>query len=234
MQTNSEVIKEAIYNNPTVLLNLNNNIVNDHIDSFLPFSMGFEFEADNYEKSSFKTEYFTSIPDIMNADFDYNEHRYRIPTGLKGLVCLFTLCETLKKHTILDLDSSIHYHTDLTDIYDNMIESKHYGQEIGSIQEKLKEWGTAKNLDSINGWCKLNSLKTLEIRIGEPTYDYSIIIKRVFSCTEIARDLKIKYGSNIYRLENLNKKLEQLRTVSAINNTVVDFNKVVKSRVSYI
>lgn len=67
--------------------------------TYLPYSVGLEFEVDN--SSSFKEENFLDIPDLMQCDAKYGEKRFRVPAGIKGLCAIYNICEVLKTNCLL-------------------------------------------------------------------------------------------------------------------------------------
>lgn len=221
------MVEECIYTNPLPLLKITNETVIKHINNYLPYSHGMEFEC--VQKKTYNVEEFKKIPNILDVNVDSSEQRYRIPAGLKGMICLYNISECLKQNSIVDLDSSNHYHTDFTDIinYKNLAttENKEW------IIEELKKWETAKDYTYCNNWIRFfNSLGTLEIRIGEPTFEYSVIIKRLIQCDNIARKIKSQISPQ-HVLRELKKKLAKLNIVESDVNILKNYESIVNTRV---
>lgn len=230
-------IEDLIYNYPLPLLSIysKSSLIDEGLDNYLPYSVGIEFEC--FKKDNYSIKAFKDIPYIMDVSIDVNEQRYRIPSGLKGLVCLYTLCNTLKEYSSIDLSSSNHYHSDMVDVWEELPQEKSKF-EFNYIIEELKKWETAKNLSKAfyGQWYKFNDLKTLEIRIGEPSFEYSVIVKRIIDCARITKYLKtILLNSNeegrLSRLQSQLDSLKEDKTVeeqkdikSIINNRSIKLN----------
>ena len=178
---------------PTILDdNLESRILGYH---YLPYSTGFEIECNM--KPGYRTDVFTNIPNIMEADVNGYEQRFRIPEGLEGLKCLFEISVNLKEQALFNPDSGIHYHIDFTDVY------KYFNKEFVA---KHKEW-ILNELDSWNyqgtynkrniefslshNWVRFQeTFKTMEFRLGEMTFDYELLFKRITHANAIVRQLK--------------------------------------------
>lgn len=246
---NFKKIEDMIYSYPLPLLNIKSKVILEAIDEFLPYSCGMEFECFMNDES-FHKEIFERIPDIMEVIVDPSEQRYRIPKGLKGMVCLYNICEQMKIHSALDLRSSNHYHFDFTDIFINDITFK-YGDAICNdnnsiinkenrnyILKELETWETATDLTKQENWIRFfNPLGTLEIRIGEPTFDYDIIIKRLIQGCKISKYIKDIYNATYEekRLIRLNQELQNLseedkKVISPVN----EIKMQLKSRINKI
>ena len=176
-------------------------ILDDSLESrilgyhYLPYSTGFEIECNM--KPGYRTDVFTNIPNIMEADVNEYEQRFRIPEGLEGLKCLFEISANLKEQALFNPDSGIHYHIDCTDVY------KYFNKEFVA---KHKEW-ILNELDSWNyqgtynkrniefsfshNWVRFQeTFKTMEFRLGEMTFDYELLFKRITHANAIVRRLK--------------------------------------------
>lgn len=169
------------------------------IDGYLPRSIGIEIECD--QGPTFDKEFFTNIPYIMDVGIDSYEQRYRIPNGLRGLVCLYLISLTCKQHSLLNVSSGIHYHIDLTDCFFDFKHALENSKESQTfLLSQLDEWdykGTynTRCLGSGGVWARFQEgFKTLEIRIGEMTFDYEVLIKRIRSITRIVEILMDTHG----------------------------------------
>lgn len=218
MQIN-DLLKEGVLNSPLSLLAISEEKLIQEINDYLPYSIGMEFEC--HQKKIYNSLNFERIPDILDVNVDDSEQRYRIPNGLKGLVCLWNICEQLKLNSDLDMSSSVHFHFDMTEIYakENLIPKELLSKQTDWIIEELKKWQTALDYTNVYSWIRyFNALGTLEIRIGEPTFDYEILIKRVLDGCRITKQLKteinIDFQEPIYQIIDKNKILEYIKTVN--------------------
>ncbi len=221
-------VEEAILKCPLPLLAIKNQKIIEAINKYFPYSHGMEFEC--AKKPSYNLKDFENIPNIMAVDVDDSEQRYRISSGLNGLICLWEVCKNLNNNSIVELESSNHYHTDMTDVWDKITNDfeKSYNDYI--IKE-LVEWKTAFNLERTSNWYNFNYWKTLEVRIGEPTFQYSVIVKRLIQCGKIVTHLRkeLLKGSEEKDLIRLQEKLNSLTKEEPIIKE--DINQTVNKRI---
>lgn len=237
-------IEEAIFQSPLALLAINDQEVIDYVEQLLPYSVGFEIECDlavddkvkeewnkNYDKFT-KTlaehnTAFREIPDIMSVDNGSGEQRYRIPFGLRGIICLYNISELLKLRSRLNLGSGIHYHIDMTESYHLVDPLISYSKvPVAWVVETLKEldtWGykgfynsrgiQAAGEQSLRGlWVRWqHEFKTAEFRCGEMTFEYSELLKCMVSASNCIRKLKIEVmGKESYDTFIKNRKREPI------------------------
>jgi hypothetical protein len=199
-------MRTAVFVAPHTLLSLPDKlkrIAND----LLPYSTGIEIEC--RRSDSYKLLNFTNIPNIISIDNDDAEQRYHIPKGIKGMICLWEVCEQLQTNSLLDESSGIHYHIDMTDVIDNLHKKHEYTDKAwhritNPIIIPNNDW-ILKSLESWNYTGKYNDWRcsdirtavrysdefnTLEIRIGEMTFDYEVILNRILHSQRIVRKLK--------------------------------------------
>ncbi len=225
MDSSIQSIEDAIFKHPLPLLKITDEKVRRTIDKYLPFSTGFEIEcAWLQEEDEDKLEkIFRTIPDLIHVECTSGENRFRIPAGLVGLVCLYRLSLLFKEHFHLTA-SGIHYHVDMTEWY---IEAETVGgKEFIALNEKwileeLDTWGYTgtynfRNVDRFQGnrqWVRFKSTtKTCEIRIGEMSFDYEVLAKRIIHANKIVRRLKgelFKFKES-KKLVLLKRQLEEL------------------------
>lgn len=235
--------KWAIFNNPLPLLEIKNPKIISAINSYLPYSTGIEMETP--QASSYKKEFFTDIPDIMEVNSSYIEQRYRIPNGLKGLVCLWNICEVCKEYLELNDLSGHHYHIDFSEVYDTINDTRDgltnlsnlLSNNLEWIEKELEDWkysGTYNRRG--DNWVRWNGLKTLEFRVGNQSFDYPVIVKRIIHANDISRRLKkfVKHPAEV-RLESLSKQLiglQKKKESEVLSNIIcVDIaQEVIKSR----
>jgi len=180
---------------------------------YLPFSTGFEIEciySPEYNESNFK-----NIPYIMDVINDGGEQRYRIPSGIKGLHCLYNISLQLKFNSI-KTQSGIHYHIDCTDNQDllNYNVLNNYKELIFNELNTWEYKGTynRKDIGPGGSWCRIQPyFKTIEFRIGEMTFDYSLLFKRINHLNRL-----IQHIANFEILKNsplLKYEEEDIKTV---------------------
>ena len=176
---------------------------------YLPFSTGFEIEC--FKQEGYNEYNFTSIPNIIEVINDNSEQRYRIPSGIDGFICLYEICKQLRLNSYENPLSGIHYHIDCTDFYEDL-SNDFINEIVEGLLIKLDSWnykGTYNRRgfsgSNIGGqWVRKQLFfKTLEFRIGEMTFDYSLMFKRITHLQEIVKDLKIQ--SKLFKLNALDK-----------------------------
>ena len=159
---------------------------------YFPYSVGFEIETNTQN-----IRIFDEIPYLIANASSVNELRFRIPNGIKGIQCLFNISIYLKKYTELNPQSGIHYHIDCTDVY-NLFSTDFIDKYSDYILTELDKWkykGTYNPrkcvFSSSRNWVRFkDTLKTMEIRIGEMTFDYELLFERIRHSSEIVKTLK--------------------------------------------
>jgi len=178
---------EQLANNPLLLL-FNKSYI-DSVNNFLPYSVGIEIEC--YLKDTFNIESFRKVPYILDVKkYNNGEVAFRIPNGVKGLICLYLFLELLKTQAELNPKSGIHYHIDTTGIPDVTVQSLMLDNEQ-TILNQLDLWeykGTynkrAVVVNSKGNWVNIrNNLHTVEFRIGEMSFDYKLLLNRINDCS---------------------------------------------------
>lgn len=162
---------------------------------YLPYSIGIEIEC--VQKDTFNIEDFKSIPNILAIECDEYEQRFRIPSGLKGLQCLYRISQALKLNSLLNPLSGIHYHVDCSDTYDKFTPEIVADNEDWILKE-LDSWGYRGTYNKrkieftfSHNWIRFqSSFKTMECRIGEMTFDYVLLVKRIFHLSSIVKRFK--------------------------------------------
>jgi hypothetical protein len=246
MKDLSKTIQDCINYNPVALLKINSKVLLEKIDDILPYSTGFEIECSPRSKYN-RTENiahkdleyvkaFKSIENIIDVNCDSSEQRFRIPPGLKGLICLQEISKNLIKYCELNPQSGIHYHIDFTDLYEDL-SSDFVKKNSVWILKELEEWNYRGSFNTKD--CQFNTgtfwvrfqrdFKTMEIRIGEMTFDYKLLLKRILHANEIARKLKSILGTKEERKERkLNEQLEELKEEPT--NQQIDIRSIIKQR----
>lgn len=200
-EDNNSFIVEAIYSNPLLLLSyIKYESILRNIDSFLPYSVGFEIECKQQE--DFDISLFKNIPNILDVNCDSSEQRFRIPNGLKGMICLYHITQVLKINSLLD-DSGIHYHIDMTENY-SLLNNENIQANEQWMLEELDKWDYQSDynkrsvkFDCGHRWIRFqDNFKTAEFRIGEMSFDYKLIIKRMIHASSLIRRLIDNIGGN--------------------------------------
>lgn len=230
MENINEIIRSAIYSTPYVLLSLKD----EHLDianSYLPNSTGFEIEC--FQKDSFDVKAFTNIPFIMDVQCDSGEQRFRIPNGVKGLICLYNICYQLKLNSELNEGSGIHYHIDMTDHPDFWEKDgqPYIRDNRKKILDDLDDWnyvGSYNKRDitfsTNHNWMRFQSdFKTAELRIGEMSFDYKLLVKRIIHANELVQRLKYDIEPKFEPLTEVDKQilLEYYKKLSIKGNKKV-------------
>ncbi len=236
----SNTIEGLIYFNPSTLLSIKNEKILDSINEYLPYSTGIEIECDY--SSSFKQQNFLNIQDIVDVNCDSHEQRFRIPNHLKGLICLYNICEQLKKDCLLNPLSGIHLHIDMTDTFHLLTkeivnDNKEWIlKELDFWSEDIKETGQSRDcIIDIRCWVNFSSdTKTAEFRIFAQSFNYDFIIARIIHCNKIIKRLKEYLISSQVerRLRKLQYELNQLEVINIKKEISQEqINKVTKTRI---
>lgn len=188
------IVREVVYNTPLVLLSFNTKDDIQKANNFLPYSTGFEIECDKGEL--YNEINFTSIPNILTVNNDSGEQRYRIPNGIIGLICLYNISVQLKLNSKLT-DSGIHYHVDCSDSNMSLIKEE-LEKNKTSLLNELSTWEykgsyNKRDIGYKGNWIAIRS-QTLEFRIGEMTFDYQVLVKRIIHANDIVRRIKRSIG----------------------------------------
>lgn len=227
-----EIIKKGIIADPFFITKMNNPIVIEIIDNLIPYSVGIEVECN--QGSDWKIEYFKSIPNIMHVQCDPTEQRFRIPSGVDGINCLKEISNNLIEYSELNLGSGIHYHIDMTDCF-KLLTPEIVTDNKEWMLKELDTWdykGTYNTRDCrINNRCWVNfqsGFKTAEIRIGEMTFDYSLLMKRIIHCNEIIKKLKSIMISDYNGLNLEFSKNQENQIKEVVNPDEIVNNRIIK------
>ena len=234
-----KLLEEAIYKFPQVLANLKSESAINFVNSYLPYSTGFEIECNALP--SFNQKDFQSIDNLMDFSGGDGEVRFIIPNGIKGLICLYNICEKLLTNCSLNMCSGIHYHIDMTDKAHEVFNIDFINKHNDYIINELKKWNTAKEINSntkcfldSRGWVNFQSgFKTMEIRIGEMSFDYNVIVTRIIDGNRIAKYIKGQ-TSSFEKLKNVQKQLktfsdEAKKEIESLN--LLSYREIIKNRI---
>ncbi len=172
------------------------------LNTLLPYSIGIEVECGWNEDIADHEELFQKIPYAMDVNTSSREKRIRIPNGLSGIFCLYFTSLALKRFCLLNPLSGIHYHVDCTEVKDFTAFSSFMVKQSDYILSELDTWGykgnyNKKKVDNTGGfsWVRNNiGHHTMEFRIGEMTFDYSVLIKRILHVSAIIQNVKRLFG----------------------------------------
>lgn len=175
-----------------IVLDVEDKTVQELALFYFPYSVGFEIET-----LTQNIEVFNEIPYLLKNESSTNELRFRIPNGIKGIQCLFNISIYLKKYSELNPQSGIHYHIDCTDVFD-LFNKEVISKYSNYILTELDKWnykGTYNPricvFSESRNWVRFkNYTKTMEIRIGEMTFEYEILFERIRHANEIVRTIK--------------------------------------------
>ena len=204
-----KMVKSMVKTCPLPLLAIKDEKLIQLAESMLPYSVGMEFEI-HTSNISLKDVMF-HIPNLISFDKEEYEVKFRIPSGIKGLICLWEISVYLTKHCQLNTMSGVHYHIDFTDVCSGFHGNQLFRYEFtrgaydtNSVIRQNDEWimNALKNWDYKGVFnariCSLHKTavrfhsdyKTMEVRIGEMTFDYELLVKRIINCQNIAKRLK--------------------------------------------
>lgn len=202
------LLEGFIYNNPLALTVINDPEYIDYINKKLPFSTGFEIECTTQNDTN--KSHFADIPYIMDTYIGH-EQKFRISNGIAGLTCLYNISEMCKDRLLLNDESGIHYHVDATTFF-NHVTDQDIEENSQWILEELDSWGytgtyNRRMCGRTKGiWVRFHpTYKTLEFRIGEMTFDYSLMVRRILHLNAIVLKLgkiiKQKYKLGFTKIE---------------------------------
>lgn len=243
MEDRAKKIKELLYSNPNLLLSLP---LGEAVGrKCLPFSLGFEFEChqgENYDLGVFK-----SIPNIMAVSVGGTEQRYRIPSGLKGLICLFDIANNMKIYSLLNEQSGIHIHVNFTDcdkpVTDSFLEeiSPWLLSELDQYDEHPDGYNKRKIGRTKCNWVKAcTGYGTWEFRVFRQTFEYSRLLDYAIHLSELAVEIKTRLGMEFFaerdpeitKLQKLLKNLknEELEKYDQPSSSLHKIKEVTKKR----
>lgn len=155
-------------------------------ESLLPYSIGIEVEA--HPKKSFKR------PLLDQLFIGGAETQMRISKGIKGMLELKQFCDLLKEYYYFNEQSGIHYHVDFDECPDKRFMDDSLKKQI---LKELDSWGYTGRYNhreietSKRVWVRIHPFhNTLEFRIGEMTFDYELMMKRILHITRICKKIK--------------------------------------------
>lgn len=230
-----ESLKESIIETPSLITELDDPILLKIIDNLIPYDIGIEIECGR--QNHYDIEKFKSISHIIEVRSSNGEERFRIPSGINSILCLKNISDILKEQCELNSGSGIHFHIDMTECY-HLLTRKIINDNKEWMLKELDTWkysGTYNRRDckfkneSCFIWVAFqNRFKTAEIRIGEMTFEYNLLMKRIIHCCEIIKKLKFTMISEVNSL-NLNlQKVQEDEQLSEENPQEIISKRTIK------
>lgn len=167
----------------------------------MPFDVGVEIECflkEEYTSGYSQTDVLMQIEEcgVKQTSYDYGEVRFRLPAGIEGMCVLSNVCDVLKKYFGLNPASGIHYHIDFTNYFPTN-RQLFIRRNEKFILKALESWNYTGHY---NAWVFSTSKeavrlctdkRTIEFRIGEMTFDYSLMMRRIVHASSIVKYLSL-------------------------------------------
>jgi hypothetical protein len=196
------MIKDAVKKYPLSLATLKDEKLIKFANDILPYETGIEIECD---QGTVNNSDLREIEGVVEVDCSCAELRIRLEPGIKGMIALYNALEYIKENTVPNYKSGIHYHIDCRDLSirgRNVLGMR--SSAVDYIRDNHSDWilkamdmwkyqGTynKREVSAQKTMVKLHlDYHTMEFRIGEMSFDYSLIIKRIINCQNIVRVIK--------------------------------------------
>lgn len=177
-------------------------------DDYWFYDVGIEIECsplDGFSESD-KLEELKELNIFKDIQLTKDEQRFRLPKGTSGFYALHKLSRFMKKYYAFNDLSGIHYHIDFSDCFDNLINNESIINISPYLLNELDSWNYKGsynpriiNLDGGSSWVRFQTgFKTMEVRIGEMTFDYNLLLKRILHLQNIAYHLKFEHLQYLY------------------------------------
>lgn len=210
MKRGYRLLRDCVFHNPYGLSSFNDNMKRI-ASAYLPVSVGIEVECSKLRYEDATVEEILRNYDDLNNDVNklrYHhlldvslsdmEQRFRLKPGIEGMIGLYNVSEFLKKYFGLNNLSGIHYHIDCTEDWELVKKLPFNLRASEKALKKLDSWNyqgkynKRRVIASKSSWIAVRSaFKTCEIRIGEMTFDYNLLMKRiVHGCSIIKSAIK--------------------------------------------
>jgi hypothetical protein len=231
---------ESLIVNPTILKR--NSFIDEFCLYYLPNDCGIEIETEliNNQNYSDVVNKFKKINNLKESTIGNSESKFRIPNGFDGFVCLYKILDTIKETHYNSVNSTHHYHIDMTDwfskfSYVNLIENK----QDEFLLTELDNWDYKYNsnkrqvaFDSKFNWVNFrHRFKTCEFRCSDSTFDYQTVILRLIHASKLVTSLKNNNELNI-KVSVLKSNLNNLIKTKESKTTLleIDMEQIIKSR----
>ncbi len=219
-----DLIQETLMVSPELLLRTD--AIQQYLEYLWPKDAAIEIECP--QQGDYRVEPFLTIG-LVECLSTSREQRYRFPPGLDGAISLYKLCQLLPQYLYSNDWGGIHYHTDMRPVWNEAYTEAIRSENKRWILAELDTWNydggyNSREVGKGTNWCKFNDLQTMEIRMGEMTFDYSLILKRILHCQSIGkriRELVVPLTEEELELRALTLELNQL-TVDQIRVVTID------------
>jgi len=197
MHRGYKMVKDAVRQCPLPLLSLKENKLSELANSFIKYSVGIEVEVNTKDLDALKEDIL--LKNMILCYLDPQEVRFRTFTGIVGLIDVYNICELLKKHCLFNSQSGIHYHIDFTDRPEIVKNFDHWMYTFKRLEllKQLDSWNYKGSYNkravtwNKTSWVSTRSnFNTFEFRIGEMTFDYQLMIKRIIHLQNICHKIK--------------------------------------------
>lgn len=200
MKSGFRSLRDCVFHNPLGLSCLPSK-TRQLTNWYLPRDTGIEFEIVQPDNFYNQDNYLKPIDKLglKNIDYSYKEQAFRICSGEKGMIQLYKLSHILKKYFQLNPGSGIHYHTscpaintsNCSKILDNNTTGESFLKQLDCWDYKGAYNQREFRVMSKGSWINLRwDFNTVEYRIGEMTFDYDLLIKRIVHCHSITRKIE--------------------------------------------
>lgn len=192
-----KVMRANIQSSPSLLCSLPFNLQRE-ADAYLPYETGIEIECHCIDPWELDKQ-LRKIDGILEASSESDEVRIRLTTGIRGMRALEQALVIITERCQLNPGSGIHYHIDCRGCFGNILEFSmvKIRRDDNWILKALDSWNYKGNYNSRSiGECKSHWVRlcktylTLEFRIGEMTFDYTLILQRIKSAQNIVHKIK--------------------------------------------
>ena len=203
MKRGYRALRDCVFHNPLALPLFPNNMVNI-ASNMLPYQIGIEVECSFKDGTRSMCDVnlgdIVSELGIVNYSWDVSEQRFRIKSGVAGMIGLYNVCEYLKKECYLNNMSGIHYHVgigypSIEKLYTRLCGGTIEQRKIEDmILPELDKWDYKGQYNSryvspekSSAWVNIRRrMGTVEYRTGEMTFDYSVMINRILHVSSIS------------------------------------------------
>jgi len=208
MKRGYRMVRDSVRHCPLPLIGIKGH---NYVNSLLPYSTGIEisiytdFLRDVYKNDNIIFIKPKIIQDFNLLDFDFisTELQFRIKPGVEGMVSLYNMCEFLKKYAAINPSDKAgnHYHIDCSEMKSfRYFRESTLSMNTDWILESLLSWNYKGSYNPYNvtqekrGVVSFRSdYRTIEFRLGETTFDYSLMIKRIIHAQNIVKRMKSDY-----------------------------------------
>lgn len=199
----------------------------------MPYQTGIEIECHCSDPWKLDTD-LRKIDGIIENNSDSKEIRFRVAAGINGMIALEAALGLITKICMLNPGSGIHYHIDCREsFYDVRDYTYKISREDNWILKALDSWNYQGKYNSRSmgerktHWVRIcPTYETLEFRIGEMTFNYAVILKRIISAQAIVRGIKKLSVTSPKRTKSNLEKKQQIRKIKKLRYRMRGVSKV--------